>query len=74
MPSFIRYVCKVLLEQMYQSKESIMHSEKVKANHLLLTMRDRTQTNGVFAPKNYHQNQPFFVMCVEVYMLAELLF
>lgn len=49
---------KVLLEQMYQPKESIVHREKVKRDQFF-NVRDMIQTNDVFAPKNYDPNQPF---------------
>lgn len=39
----------------------------MKANYLFLNMRDMIQTNGVFAPKNYDQNQPFFVKLKKEY-------
>lgn len=44
MPPFIPYGAKVLMERVYQQKESMVHREKVKADHLFVNMRDRIQT------------------------------
>lgn len=68
---------KVLMERMYEPKESIVHRGEVKANHLFLNLRDGIQTNSVFSSKYNDQNGPFFVKLrkgsVGVYMLTKLL-